>query len=327
MKASVILPVKNAGTLFEDVLRSVETQEYPDFEVILVDSGSKDGTLERCQKFLKESKHPTQLFTIAAHEYGHGRTRNFAAEKASGDVLVYITHDASPATPQWLARIMAPFHNQQVGLVFGPHLPRADANPVIRAELLAFFNGFAERGKTTVYSKNPAPDVHRTGAPGDEMMRFSSDANAAIRRAAWQSCKFRDVTYCEDQLIAQDLIARDWWKVYEPQASVYHSHNFSVPEFFRRYVDEWAGMYRAFGYVDVKHWWHLPARIIRASAAVRAPLQSDPRLSRLQKIAWFPRAASLATVRQLGGYLGPRLDRMPKWIVKRISREAHLINA
>jgi glycosyltransferase involved in cell wall biosynthesis len=347
-KVSLLLPTKNAGTLFEHVLRAVEQQRGVDFELILVDSGSSDGTVERIRAFMERVQKSARPFPITfsqikAREFGHGKTRNLMARQARGELLVLITHDASPMTPQYLANMVAPFehpiYGSKVGIVFGPQRSRPDGNPVIRAELLAFFAGFADkdangRERTTVYAAtkgsaeaNKPAGVDRVGEANNEVMRFSSDANAAVRRSAWEKCNFRDVTYCEDQLIARDLLEQGWYKVYQPSAAVYHSHNFGTIEFFRRYTDEWQGMYMAFGYVDVKRVLHLPGRIMRASLATRHALRSDPRLSTFQKVLWYPRAAALATMRQLGGYVGPRLERLPHWIKKRVSREYHLIKA
>jgi len=324
---SILLPVKNAGEQFDHVLRAIEQQRGVKFELIVVDSGSSDQTVQKVLELQKRAAFPVRVSRIKAQDFGHGKTRNFLAQQAHGEILVLLTHDASPMTPHYLRYITAPFEDKRVGLVFGPQRSRPDSNPIIRAELLAFFDGFAIDGKTTRYATRAAREVDRVGKSNDEVMRFSSDANAAIRRSAWQECAFRDVTYCEDQLIARDLLERGWHKVFEPRAAVYHSHNFGVVEFFRRYVDEWHGMFMAFDYIDVRHAWWLPGRVLRACIAIRHSLASDPRLSIYQKVLWYPRAAALATMRQLGGYIGPRLDRMPRWIKQRISREHHLLNA
>ncbi|MFH0830457.1 MAG: glycosyltransferase [Parcubacteria group bacterium] len=324
---SILLPTKNAGEIFEHVLRGIEQQHQVDFEVIICDSGSKDGTLERIAKFAERVPFKVQLIQIPAAEYGHGKTRNLMAGQARGEIIVLLTHDASPTNAHWLVAITKPFANPKVGLVFGPQRPRPDANPVMRADLLNFFAGFAVAGRTTLYATNPAPGVDRVGPVSDGLMRFSSDANAAVRRSAWQKCPFRDVAYCEDQLMARDLLESGWYKVYEPRASVYHSHNFGIIESFKRYNDEWLGLKRAFGHVEVRHVWQLPLRIARASQQNQRALLADPRLSLWQKIFWSPRVVALAKARQLGGYLGPRMERLPHWLQKRISREAHLIKA
>ena len=83
MDVSIVIPTKNGGHLFEKVLDAVFKQktEY-EYEVICVDSGSKDGTLDVIRKY------PCRLFQIEPSEFGHGKTRNYHlyyAGCASGD--------------------------------------------------------------------------------------------------------------------------------------------------------------------------------------------------------------------------------------------------
>jgi len=327
LDASVIIPTKNAGDVFEGLLEALQEQRGVNFEVIIVDSGSKDNTLQRSKRFAKTSGLPVKIFQIAPEDFGHGRTRNLAATKAQGLFLVYLTQDATPADNHWLEEMLLPFADPKVALVFGPHEPRADANPMIRAELNYFFAGFAEKGQLTTYATVSGAGVDRVGRANDDLFRFASNANAAYRKSAWEKNRFVDVPYAEDQLMARALLQLGWRKVYNPRAAVLHSHNFSVIEFFRRYVDEFAGLHRCFDHVEVKHFWHLPWRTIRASLAVRHAINADPRLSWWQKLAWYPRGVALTSVRQLGGYFGPRLDKMSPWLQDKISREAYLKKA
>lgn len=76
MDVSIVIPTKNGGHLFEKVLDAVFKQktEY-EYEVICVDSGSKDGTLDVIRKY------PCRLFQIEPSEFGHGKTRNYGASK------------------------------------------------------------------------------------------------------------------------------------------------------------------------------------------------------------------------------------------------------
>ena len=78
MDVSIVIPTKNGGHLFEKVLDAVFKQktEY-EYEVICVDSGSKDGTLDVIRKY------PCRLFQIEPSEFGHGKTRNYGAERIS----------------------------------------------------------------------------------------------------------------------------------------------------------------------------------------------------------------------------------------------------
>ena len=93
MDVSIVIPTKNGGHLFEKVLDAVFKQktEY-EYEVICVDSGSKDGTLDVIRKY------PCRLFQIEPSEFGHGKTRNYGASKGNGTYIIFITQDALPAT-------------------------------------------------------------------------------------------------------------------------------------------------------------------------------------------------------------------------------------
>lgn len=323
---SVLMPVKNAGPLLEDVLFGIAAQEGVAFELIIVDSGSSDGTLERVKTFADEAAFPVKVLSIEPAEFGHGKTRNFLARHARGDVLVYLTHDASPASKHWLAHHLEHYRNPKVGLVFGSQLPRPDAHPTVRAELISFFSGFAHNGAPTVYATEEGKGVDRSGAATDAIMRFNSNANASYRQEAWREINFRDVSYSEDQLAAQDILKAGWHKVFEPRAAVLHSHNFGTWGFFQRYVDEWHGMYQAFGHVEVKRFWHLPLRMARTARTNLRYLRNDPRLTSLQRMLWWPRVILHAKARELGGYIGPRLEKLPPNLARRLSREHKLIN-
>lgn len=334
LQATVVLPVSNAGVLLDDVLTGIAMQEGVTFDVVIADLGSTDGSLERAQKWASVQGQRTPSLSVTVLEiprehFGHGRARNWAAEHAHGDVLAFLTHDATPASPRWLLNHVKHYKDSKVGLVFGPQLPREDASPVTRAEQLGFFSGFAENGETTVYACTTADGattegVQRSGTPDNELIRFASNANTSYRRTAWEKTRFRDVSFAEDQLMARDLAEAGWKKVFEPRAAVYHSHNFGVVETFQRYIDDWAGMQRAFGHVEVKHLWHLPVKAAYQSRVYMQMLSADRALTAGQRLSWTPRVIVQGCSRQIAGYIGPRFDRLPKPVQERISREARL---
>lgn len=86
MDVSIVIPTKNAGDLLERVLKAVFEQKTTyTYEVICVDSGSKDNTLDIIKKY------PCRLFQIPASEFGHGKTRNYGAAQGTGTYIVFIT--------------------------------------------------------------------------------------------------------------------------------------------------------------------------------------------------------------------------------------------
>ena len=86
-----------------------------------------------------------ELIEIAPEEFGHGRTRNLGARAHRGELIAFLTQDATPAATGWLARLSrgASTLAERVGAAFGPHLPRPDTSPMIARELTEFFAGFA----------------------------------------------------------------------------------------------------------------------------------------------------------------------------------------
>ena len=122
MDVSIVIPTKNGGHLFEKVLDAVFKQktEY-EYEVICVDSGSKDGTLDVIRKY------PCRLFQIEPSEFGHGKTRNYGASKGNGTYIIFITQDALPATDTWLQNFIdAMKMDPEIVGGFGIHYPYPD---------------------------------------------------------------------------------------------------------------------------------------------------------------------------------------------------------
>lgn len=90
VKLSIIMPVYNAGKYLEDALKSVVDQKLPDMEIICVDDGSTDGSLEILEKFaLLDAR--VKVFT--QHRKGVGSARNLGLAKSVGKYIWFIDAD------------------------------------------------------------------------------------------------------------------------------------------------------------------------------------------------------------------------------------------
>ena len=136
MDVTIVIPTKNAGRLFEKVLKKVFAQETTyEYEVICVDSGSSDNTIEIIKKF------PCKLYEIPASEFGHGKTRNYGASKGTGEYIVFITQDAMPASSKWLQNFIdAMKSDPEIVGGFGIHYPYPDCNVIDKRDLYYNFS-------------------------------------------------------------------------------------------------------------------------------------------------------------------------------------------
>jgi glycosyltransferase involved in cell wall biosynthesis len=90
MKISIIIPTYNEEKVLVDCIKSLGNQTYKDFEIIVVDDGSTDGTI----KVLSELKtNNLKLKTIQSSHLGAGAARNMGAKHAEGDILVFVDAD------------------------------------------------------------------------------------------------------------------------------------------------------------------------------------------------------------------------------------------
>ena len=220
-ETSIVIPTKNGEEWIEACLAAVYSQQGTVIpEVLIVDSGSTDGTLKIARKY------PVRIEGIPAEEFHHARTRNYAAAVAKGHYLVFLSQDAIPANPGWLEAMLRNFKDRGVGAVYGRQVPKQGSTHERREVLTSMYGN--ER-----LVKEPATQEKL----GYRYYHFS-DANAAMRREVWEATRFpEDLKVFEDLGIAKRILDRGWKIVYEPQASVIHSHNHSTVQLFKRYFD------------------------------------------------------------------------------------------
>jgi glycosyltransferase involved in cell wall biosynthesis/GT2 family glycosyltransferase len=295
---SVVIPVKDAGPLFERVLEGVRSQGP--VELVVIDSGSRDRSRELARAA------GAQVIEIAPEEFGHGRTRNLGAERTSGDLIAFLTQDAVPVVG-WLDALRESFElAERVGAAYGPHLPLEDTSPMIARELTEFFAGFSPNGR---------PVVQHNGDPA-----FLSNVNACYARACWEQIRFPDVDYAEDQALGAALLEAGWAKVYNPRAAVYHAHDYTPLEFMRRYFDEYRGLRETIGHVEPISPRGLAGTVRRQVAGDRAWMRAqgwDP----AQRARWTARSVTHHTGRGVFSALGSRAGRLPGPLQRALSLE------
>lgn len=219
---SVIIPTYNASTNLSDLLEKIKVQSIPDIEIIVIDSSSEDDTIKIAKDF------EVRTIVIPKKEFNHGGTRTLAGKEARGDILVYMTQDALPVDNLVIEHLIRPFSiDDQIGAAFGRQLPNPDASPC--AEFLRVYN---------------YPEVSYVRSLDDRKKYgirtiFISNSFAAYQRKALEAVDWfkGDVVMGEDTCVLGQMMLRGYKAAYISEARVFHSHNYSLTEEFRRYFD------------------------------------------------------------------------------------------
>lgn len=242
MDVSIVIPTKNGGEKFKEVLKMIFSQKTElEYEVICVDSGSKDNTLEIIKSY------PCKLYEISPDDFGHGKTRNFGASKGTGEFIVFITQDAIPASDKWLDNFVKGMRlDDSIAGGFGIHYVYPDCNEIDKRDIKQHFLNFGT--DNTIYYIDDLNRYTRDQAYR-QFLSFFSDNNSCLRRSIWEKYPYKDVNFAEDQIWAREVLEAGYKKLYCPFAPVYHSHNFPLKTYYKRYYDEFKGLYTVFGNV------------------------------------------------------------------------------
>ncbi len=113
-RISVIVCTYNGHHTLRDTLRGLSRLEYPDYEVILVDDGSRDG--------IADIARGHNVCLVRTHNQGLSAARNTGLAAATGEIVAYIDDDAWP-DPHWLHYLAETFRTTGCAAAGGPNLP------------------------------------------------------------------------------------------------------------------------------------------------------------------------------------------------------------
>lgn len=237
---TVFIPTYFGEKYLDNILKMVFSQKIDKtFEVLIYDTSSKDSTPKIIEKYAKKYDN-LRWKTITKEEYGHGKTRAAAAFDAKGDIVVYLSQDATPQNRRWLYEMVKPFElNDKVMGVLGKQVPWPTAPPVLKYEIRNVFNSFGNDCGTTLFYYD---DFVKNQAEKD-VISFYSDVNSAARKSILTGeIPYKDVPYAEDQLFGRDIIKAGYIKAYASRGVVVHSNDVKLSDFKARIFDETIGL-------------------------------------------------------------------------------------
>ncbi len=200
---------EHIGRLLTGIMEQTIAHET---EIVVVDSGSTDATVSIASSF------PTEIVQIRPEEFSFGRALNIGCDAASGNILVFASAHVYPVYEDWLERMVAPFEDPEVALVYG----NQSGNEVTKySEHKIFEKWFPETSNW------------------NQSHPFCNNANAAVRRSVWEDLPYdEELTGLEDLDWAKRAQERGYKIVYESDAEVIHVHDESWGGIMNRYRRE-----------------------------------------------------------------------------------------
>ena len=211
---SIVIPVKNGGPWIDNCIRSIMGQSlHSKTEIIIIDSGSTDNTLELLKKY------PVRLFSIPAGEFNHGLTRNFGVSHCKGKYVAFTVQDAVPADVNWLEKLFDCFSDELIAGVCGrqvvPHDPnynpldwyRPASSPIIRR-----------------YQFTPPQSFFKLTPSEKKGVCAWDNVTAMYRKDILLGLPFEKTVFAEDIIWAKNALLNGYAIVYNPAAQVYHYH-------------------------------------------------------------------------------------------------------
>ncbi len=214
------IPTYNAASYLPKLLKSLKAQTL-NFKLLIIDSSSTDNTVLIAKTFIDD------IVIINKSEFDHGGTRTAIAKSYEYEIIVFMTQDALPFDNQSIGSLVKKFEDESVSICYGQQVPHKGAGPF--GTFLRQFN-YPEKSNERVYENKRNYGLKTA---------FVSNSFCAYRKSALE-----EVGYFEDKLIlAEDMYAaanilRKGGKVcYVTDAKVYHSHDYTVVQEFKRYFD------------------------------------------------------------------------------------------
>ena len=308
-KASVVVLTLNAGPGFAETLDGVFAQKVgSDFEVIVLDSGSTDGTRELARA------RGAAVHGVPASDFDHGATRDRGLSLAAGQYVALLVQDAVPLDDRWLAAMIEDLEDDPlVAGVYGRQVPRPDGGPLARVLVTNAPTAGHERREQ--YAGGPVR--YRTLPPAERRaLALFDNVSSCLRRSVWEEIPFGRTGFGEDLRWGERAIARGHKLVYEPRSAVVHSHERGPLYDLRRHYAEGLLLLDLFGLAPVPNLARLLLNTLLASAHLCRRLLLD------EGAGWrsLPLAVRHAVPSGLGLYLATRRRTLPGCLDAFLSR-------
>ncbi|MCL4275504.1 MAG: glycosyltransferase [Anaerolineales bacterium] len=207
---SIVIRTLNEERWLGETLKAMTKQDLRPSEVIVVDSGSSDKTIEIAKQ------NGAKVIKISRSEFSFGRALNIGFANSSGEILITLTAHAIPQGENWLSNLVHHFENPKVVAVASRILPHPESS--LQSWIISLPFLFQKRSRKNIPS-------------------LVWNSSTAIRKNIWKIYPFNEkLPYCEDRLWMENVISNGYDIIYEPKSMVWHYHSQPYKDFLHRSI-------------------------------------------------------------------------------------------
>lgn len=263
--------------------------------ILVIDSSSSDGTVDLAHSLGAET------MCIPKQAFDHGLTRELGRKHLNTDIVVMLTQDAYPASSDMLEKLIAPIMKREASISYARQLPHRHAG---------YFGAFAR--KFNYANESHIRSLQDIDKHGVYTFFCSNSCAAYLNQALDEVGGFPSVLFGEDTIMVAKLLHQNHRIAYVAEAEVYHSHDYTLKEEFKRHFD--MGLSRA----SFQHLLSAAGKDTRRGKLYAAALLQD--LWQV-KASLIPYALLHILSKYLGYKTGRACLRAPLWLKKNLSSQ------
>lgn len=227
-KISVVIRTYNEKKHIKEVLDSLSNQTHRNYEIIIVDSGSNDGSLEIMNGY------QIKLISIKKEDFNYSYASNVGVKNSTGNIVCFLSGHSVPVSRDYLEKTNKMFENSRIGACYGEveALPDGSFTEKVFNKLGYIKSKFKGKQQGTILENRIHPGIF-------------SCSNASARKELLIKFPFQEELGQggEDIEVAYQIIKAGYVVARVPELLVMHSHGKKLFEFMKEYKS-WQNMYK-----------------------------------------------------------------------------------